>query len=267
MSAPDRFRSACYAGTVTHHRLQGPSHRFAYPVYMHLIDLDELPALDRALRCFGHNTRRPVAFFDRDHFSTADTARAGVQRVVEASGVAWPGGRVEVVTHCRVFGYVFNPVSFWYCYRPDASLAVVVAEVNNTFGDRHPYVLPIEAATSRATAAGTTRHRWTTKKVMHVSPFFPLDGSYTWELERPDSHLLARVDVTLGGKRTFTASFAAERRPLSDAGLVRLLATYPLVTAKVVGAIHWEALRLWVKGAPFRSQPPYDPDAARQGVS
>ena len=146
MSPPDRFRSACYAGTVTHHRLQGPTHRFTYPVYMHLIDLDELPALGRALRCFGHNRRRPVAFFDRDHFGAAGAVRAEVQRVVEAAGTTWPGGRVEVVTHCRVFGFVFNPVSFWYCYRPDETLGVVVAEVNNTFGDRHPYVLPIEAA-------------------------------------------------------------------------------------------------------------------------
>ena len=250
-----------------HHRGEGPAHRFAYPAYLHLIDLDELPALDRTLRLFGRARRRPVAFFDRDHFDGSGDARASLRRVVEQSGVPWPGGRVEVLTQCRVFGFVFNPVSFWFCHAPDGRLAVVVAEVNNTFGDRHPYVLPVRSAEVQHTAAGTPRYRWTSKKLMHVSPFFSLDGSYVWECEPLGERARVCVDLTLGGRPQFTASFVGARRPLGDGAIARLLLTYPLMTAKVVAAIHWEALKLWIKGAPFRSQPPYDPDAARHGVS
>ena len=147
-------------------------------------------------------------------------------------------------------------------------LAVVVAEVNNTFGDRHCYVLPVEAAERAiaASAPGRERWRWTEKKVMHVSPFFPLDGSYVWDTETPSERCTTHVRVTLRGARQFSATLALSRVPLSDGALARLLVRYPLVTAKVIGAIHWEALKLWGKGAPFNSQPPYDPAAARQGV-
>jgi DUF1365 family protein len=127
-------------------------------------------------------------------------------------------------------------------------------------------VLPVRAAVARVTADGRTRYQWTSKKLMHVSPFFPLDGSYVWEVEPPGLRAWSRVDLTLAGRPLFTASFVGERRPLSDRTLLRLLVTYPLMTLTVVAAIHWEALKLRIKGAPFRSQPPYDPDAARHGV-
>jgi hypothetical protein len=264
------WRSGLYTGVVTHRRLHGPAHGFGYPIYMHLLDLDELDAIDARLRLFGRNRRRPVAFHDADHFRDASRdIRENLRALVEADGVAWPGGRVSLLTHCRVFGYVFNPVSFYYCHAPDGRLAVIVAEVNNTFGDRHPYVLPVATAERHeaSQAAGGTRYRWTAKKLMHVSPFFPIDGSYRWEFDEPGDRLRARVDVTLRGERQFTAALALTRRELSDRGIAGALLRYPLVTVKVIGAIHWEALKLWLKGAPFHSQPPYDPEAAREGVS
>ena len=267
MSATASRRSACFVGTVSHHRLSGPGHRFAYPAYLHLVDVDELPAVDAELWTFGHRRRRLVAFHDEDHFDATDDVRESLRRVVAAAGESWPGGRLEVLTQCRILGFVFNPVSFWFCYEPAGALALVVAEVNNTFGDRHPYVLPVRAADTRETPNGGTRYRWTSKKLMHVSPFFPLDGSYVWEFEQPGTRAWSRVDLTLRGQLQFTASFVGERRPLSDRSLLRLLVTFPLMTVKVIAAIHWEALKLRIKGAPFRSQPPYDPDAARHGVS
>jgi hypothetical protein len=264
------WRSGLYAGVVTHRRLSGPSHGFGYPIYMHLLDLDELDALDGQLRLWGRNRPRVVSFYDRDHFrhghrSVTDNLRA----VIEEQGHQWPGGRVSVLTHCRVLGYVFNPVSFYYCRRPDGTLAVIVAEVNNTFGDRHSYVLSVDAAErSRSDpSTGPTRFAWREKKVMHVSPFLPMDGSYRWEFEEPGDRLFARVDVTLRGERQFTAALALTRTELSDRALARALIRYPLVTAKVMGAIHWEALKLWWKRAPFHRQPRYDPEAARRGVS
>jgi DUF1365 family protein len=234
---------------------------------MHLIDLDELDVLDRRLRLFGRNRWRPVAFYDRDHLDgCANGVAASLRACVEAAGHPWPGGRVTLLTHCRVFGYVFNPVSFYHCHRPDGTLDVVVAEVNNTFGDRHPYVLPVARAEVSEGREGV-RYRWLDKKLMHVSPFYPLDGSYRWDFDVPGARTRTSVDVTLRGERLFNATLVLERRELTDRSLVGALCRYPLVTAKVIAAIHWQALRLWLKGAPFRSQPPYDPETARQGVA
>jgi hypothetical protein len=208
-----------------------------------------------------------VAFFDRDHFDGAPRGvLASLRACVEAAGHQWPGGRVTLLTHCRVLGYVFNPVSFYYCHHPDGSLAMVVAEVNNTFGDRHPYVLPVSAAEVASSPEGQ-RYRWLDKKLMHVSPFYSLDGSYRWDFDVPGPRTRTSVDLTVRGQRLFTATLALQRRELSDRALGAVLIRYPLVTAKVIAAIHWEALKLWMKGAPFRSQPPYDPDTARQGVA
>ena len=235
---------------------------------MLLLDLGELEALDAHLRLWGRNRARLVSFHDGDHFRDARrSVEENLRAAVEAEGHAWPGGRVTMLTHCRVFGYVFNPVSFFYCHDPQGELAVMVAEVNNTFGDRHCYVLPVSASERVAVPAGRERFRWTAKKLMHVSPFFPMDGSYLWEFDVPAERLYARVDVTVRGARQFTASLALTRTELTDAALGLALVRYPLMTAKVMAAIHWEALKLWWKGAPFHSQPPYDPDAARRGVA
>lgn len=244
--------SGLYQGHVVHRRLAGPGHGFRYPLYMLLLDLDELGALDRRLRLFGHNRARPVGFNDRDHLDAGDDpTRAKLERTFAREGLPFPGGRVLLLTHPRVFGYVFNPVSFFYCFDAAGGLAAVVAEVNNTYGDRHCYVL-----TGHSGA-------WDSKKLMHVSPYFSLAGTYRWELSPPGDHLDVAVDLSQGGARVLTAGLHLERRPLSDAALLRALVTYPLMTASVIAAIHWEALRLRWKGAIFRDRPPYDPEAAR----
>ncbi len=267
MTRGTTWRSAIYEGTLTHKRLNGPDHAFAYPIYLHLLDLDEIDDVASRLRWFGRNRWKPVAFHDGDHLGRPGrSVKENLRALLADHGHAWPGGRVSLLTHCRVFGYVFNPVSFYYCHRPDGHLAVVVAEVNNTFGDRHPYVLPVERARIRD-AAGGPRYEWVEKKLMHVSPFYSLDGSYVWNFDVPGERASARVDVTRRGERLFTASLVLRRVELCDASIRRVLLRYPLMTAKVIGAIHWEALKLWWKGAPFHSQPKYDPESARQGVA
>ncbi len=248
--------SALYTGTVMHRRTTGPGHRFRYPVYMLLLDLDELASLDRRLRLFGYNRQRPVAFFDRDHMGDpALLARTNLERLFEQHGMEPPGGRVLLLTHCRVFGYAFSPVSFYYCYEPAGSLRAVVAEVNNTFGERHPYLLEADGP----------RRVWLEKKVFHVSPFFPVEGSYRWEIPEPAERLRIRVDLLRSGSHWLRARLWLERRPLTDASLLRALLRYPMMTLQVISAIHWEALRLWIKGTPFWTKPPYDPEAARGG--
>ncbi len=220
---------------------------FRYPVYMALLDLDELPLLDRRLRLFGWNRRAVTSFHDVDHID--------IHEVLAANGVELgEGGSIQVLTNLRVLGYVFNPVSFWWCRRGDGSLACIVAEVNNTFGERLPYVLvPSEAA-----AAGK-RVVFETDKLLHVSPFMPMDQSYTWWFSDPGERLSVRMDVHEEGKRDFHATLTAERLPLTAASLRSILLRYPLMPLRVIFLIHWQAARLAVKRTRFYRKPPFLP--------
>ena len=253
----ETLRSSLCEGWVTHQRLGRPGHRFRYHVFMTLLDLDELPALQDRLRLFGHNRLRAVTLRDDDHlFATGEGLRADLRRTAQEAGYALPEGRVELLTHCRVLGYVFNPVSFYYCYGPDGDLQLTVAEVNNTYGDRHSYVLP----------GATPPFEWQTKKVMHVSPFFEPDaGTYRWDLAPPGRRVEVGVDLTRDGDTRLRARLSLDRRPLTDAALASALARLPFITLKVITAIHFEALRLWGKGLRFWDRPRYDPQLARGG--
>lgn len=233
-------------GHVMHQRVGELAHGFRYGLVMYRLALDELDALDRELRLFGVDRRRPVSFRRSDHL-------ADVRAVLAAHGVTSAISRVELVTNCRVFGYVFNPVSFFFCYGDDEALAAIVCEVNNTFGERHVYVLPVADAGPD----------WREKKVFHVSPFFTLDGTYRFRFDVSADHLEARIDLHRGGALQFASRLSLDRRPLTDAGVAAALARYPMVTAKVIAAIHWEALRLWWKGAAYHPKPAYDPESAR----
>jgi DUF1365 family protein len=240
-------RSALYAGTVMHARKGDVENVFRYPVYMTLVDLDEGPALDRGLPLFGWNRRALTSFHERDHLD--------VRALLEAAGVdLGPGGRLEVLTNLRVLGYVFNPVSFWWCRRADGTLAAVVAEVSNTFGERLPYVL-LPAAGS--VAAG--RRVWETDKRLHVSPFMTMDQRYRWWLSDPDDHVAVRIDVHEEGAPDFVATLLARRVELTPRALATALVRQPLMPALVVGRIHWQALRLWLKGARVFRKPPFVP--------
>jgi hypothetical protein len=244
---------------VSHQRRQGPGHGFRYRVFLTLLDLDELPDLDRSLRLFGFNRPRPVTFRDGDHLAASGRGvRADLEETVKAAGHEMPNGRVELLTHCRVLGHVFNPVSVFYCYDREERLTLVVAEVNNTYGDRHHYVLPVADPSFDGRS----------KKLMHVSPFFQPDaGTYRWELSPPSKRVELGIDLTRGGQTVLAARLSLDRRPLTDRALASALLRYPFMTVQVIGAIHFEALRLWRKGARFWSRPAYDPDLARGGPS
>jgi uncharacterized protein len=244
------------SGTLMHHRLDAPARRFAYPLFMLLLDLDELPELDRRLRLFGHNRARPLALRDRDHLdaSLARPLRDAVESALRLLGIDPPGGRIVLLTLPRVFGYVFNPVSFYYCYDPLGRLVARVAEVNNTFGDRHVYAGADPA--------------WRDKKVMHVSPFFSMEGSYLWDLPEPDaSRVDVRVDLTREGRPVLQARLTLEPEPLTDRALARALVRWPFLTLKVIAAIHYQALRLWLRGARVFTKPGYDPEAAHKELA
>jgi DUF1365 family protein len=240
-----------YTGHVWHAR-SAPHHAFRYRTYMHLFDLDAVDRINTSFHLLGYNRRRAVSLHDADHLD-GRPLREGIEHVVVSRGHAWPGGRVLLLTHCRVAGFVFNPVSFFYCFDADDRLALVVAEVNNTYGERHVYVLP---------AGGTDGLLH--KKEFHVSPFFGLEGTYRFDVPAPEDRLSVGIDLAVGATRRFQARLVLARKRLSDGALLGMLARYPVVTAQVLAAIHWQAARLWWKGVPFRDKPAYAPESARQ---
>lgn len=250
--------SSIYVGRVSHVRGEAPAHAFGIDVWFLHLDLDELPTLARDVPLLGLDRTRPVEIRRRDHFKGAGTTlRARLAATLDARGVAAPAGRVSVLTQGRVLGQVFNPVSFWWCRNADASLACAVAEVNNTFGDRHAYVLPAGEA-----ARGTRGPVWTAKKRMHVSPFFDLEGSYRFEVGEPLETLRISATLERAGRPRIEAGFEGRRVPLTSASLGRLLVTMPMMPSWIWIRIHLRAISLWRMGARYHRRPPYDPAAA-----
>lgn len=241
------MRSALYAGRIRHRRFGGPEHRFSYPVWYLLVDLDELDLLDRRLRGFGVNRWAPVGFDDRDHMGPE-------ARPLRAKLAAWfalqkeeaPAGRVLLLASPRVLGRVFNPISLYFCHDREDRLSWVVAEVNNTFGEAACYLLP-------AQGAGVVRHE--AEKAFHVSPFQPVRGSYRFRVTPPGERLAVHIDVLRDGGRAFDATLTAVRLPLTAGALAARVARHPFNAARTVGLIHWQALRLWLKKAPFFAKP------------
>ena len=215
---------------------------FRYPVSYWLLDLDELPELDRRLALFSVNARNAVSFRDSDHFDGRPVKQA-VLDLVDDSQVE----RVLLLTLPRFLGYVFNPVSFAWCYRGDGSLACIVAELNNTFGERLPEVLH-----------GAGPH-YEHEKRLHVSPFFGLDQTYEWAFSAPGEAVWARVHVREDAERPLTAVLHARRRELTNASVARSLVRYPLMPLQVTTLIHRQALELWLKRVPFHHKPPFVP--------
>lgn len=239
--------SAIYTGHVAHAR--PGKHRLRYSVFMLALDLDEVAPLARKLRLFSHNRFNLLALHDRDH---GERVQAPIRPQIEAklrdAGIAWDGGRIVLLAMPRLFNYVFNPLSVYFCYRRDGTLAALVHEVANTFGEWHFYVLP-------PTDAANGEIAQTCDKDFFVSPFLEQDLRYEFRVTPPGEGVKVAMVVKRGDAVALTASFAGPRQELTDANILRAWTGNPLMTFKVIAGIHWEALKMWTKGVRYLGRP------------
>ncbi len=241
--------SCLYNGQVMHDRRGATRNVFRYAVYMWLVDLDELPALDRRLRLFGNDRRALTTIRSRDHLGDPRrTIKHNVLAYLAANGVELEDGRVTLLTNARVLGYVFNPLSVFYCHRSDGTLHCVVAEVHNTYGQRHCYLLHPSGG-----------DRYEADKAFYVSPFLTVDGRYRMVFTPPSDRLSVHMELEQDGATAFRASLTGRRLALDDANLRRMLLRHPLMTAQVTGLIHLQGLRLRARGLARIPRPPHTP--------
>ncbi len=221
------MKPVLYQSTVRHVRTVPLRHAFRYRTYQWLVDLDEMP-----------RNRVLASFEARDHLGDpGSTLRANLGDFLAGHGIDLDGGQILMLTNARVFGYVFNPLTVYWCYDRDGQPAAVIAEVHNTYGGRHTYLLQ----------PGQDE----VEKDFYVSPFFPVDGTYRMHLPRPGHRLALTVALDRAGGRPFVASLRGRRRPATTAALLR----HPFVTFAVTARIRWQGLRLWVRGLPIITRP------------
>jgi DUF1365 family protein len=250
------MESALYLGKLRHRRFRPRPHAFSYPVYMAFLDIDLLPELMKISPLSSYNKWNVTAYCERDHFGLAGLSlRARLAADAAAHGAQLPGGQIFLLTHLRYLGYVFNPVSFYYCYDAAGNLAMIMAEVNSTFGERHNYWLTSECERESSAGHHASAKRYTTAKQMHVSPFMAMDLDYDWIISPPGDLLVAHMNTLAAGQPFFDATLRLERRPWEARSLHRALAAYPLMTLRVIAAIHWQAFKLWVKSVPVFTHP------------
>jgi DUF1365 family protein len=222
-----------YEAQIRHVRLDPIRNAFRYRSYYWLVDIDEMPRPRWPLRA--------LAGFDaRDHFNDPDRPiRENLDRLLAAEGIECDGGRVLMLAHARVLGYVFNPLSVFWCHDASGRLVATVAEVHNTYGGRHSYVLT-------PTADGVLR----VDKEFYVSPFYDVDGSYRMRLPLPDDRLALTISLQHDGARPFVATLRGSRRPATASGLIRAALRHPAST--LVGAllIRFQGIRLYMRGLP-----------------
>jgi len=235
-------RSHLLEGTVRHRRSRPFTYDFDHRVYYFALDFDELDEVFESLRLVRRNRLSIVEFRDADHLPTPATdVRADLRTHLRLEGIDPDGWQVTLVTSLRVLGYVFNPASFFLCRDERGTLQVIVVEVHNTFGDRHLYTLR-RTRPHGPFVAGMG-------KAFFVSPFIEMDSWYVVHVSDEPSGLRIAINERQGGAPLLSTSLVLRRRRLTDRSLLRLLLRHPLITYKTIAAIHWHALRLWLKGA------------------
>ena len=243
------LQAGLYIGEVIHQRFTPKAHRLSYRIFQMLIDLDK----PKETLFFSRNCFNLFGFYDRDHGPDKAQARTAplrdrMIRLLSGHGLYASDDLLFLMAMPRVLGFVFNPISLYFLQSAQGVMKAVVYEVNNTFGDRHSYVLPFRQPGKRI--------RQASEKRLHVSPFMDMDMAYAFDLTAPEDTFALKIDVKKGDQKMLFAGFTATRKPLHDRTLLWLFITMPLMTLGVVWGIHWEALLLFIKGMRLRPKPP-----------
>jgi DUF1365 family protein len=229
---------ALYECELAHARSAPLRHAFRYRTYLWFVDLDALPRLPWYLRPWA-------GLHARDHLGDPrNTIRSNVDAFLHEHGIDLRGGRVVMLTHARVLGYVFNPITVYWCHDPGGAPVCVVVEVHNTYGGRHRYLLRPD-----------DRDRATAPKEFYVSPFFPVDGEYRMRLPRPGERLALTIALHRDGGTPFAATLHGVRRPLTARSLLRAALHHPLSTVMVSLRIRWHGVHLFLRGLPVQPRP------------
>lgn len=243
--------SSLYFGEVMHERFKPFSHRFTYRVFSAFLDIDRIDDVARRTRLFSRNRFNLYSFYDRDHGPRdGSSLRRHVERLLKEAGQTFEPVQIRLLCYPRILGHVFNPLSIYYCYDPDGEIGALIYEVRNTFAEHHSYVAPVTSDEAAETGIRQSRD-----KLFYVSPFIDMKARYNFTLRRPDQRLHVLIRETTDGSDLLLACFTGKRRDLTGRNLMIATMKFPLMTFKVVAAINFEALRLWLKGAKFITRP------------
>jgi DUF1365 family protein len=248
-------QSAIYTGTILHTRNYPTSHQFRYKLFMLYLDVDELPNLFQKLRFWSYNERNLGSFRRSDYIgSECVSIRDAIQKIVFDKTGKKIDGPIRMLTHLRYFGYVFNPVTFYYCYDKLERLVAVVSEIENTpWGERYTYVLLNESDKNNAEISNAF------DKEFHVSPFLPPDMNYTWTFSVPSAQEQSELQIRMHARKknaeTFYAHLDMKRQKINGTSLNMMLLKFPLMTLQVIAAIYWQAFKLYLKKATFYNHP------------
>ncbi len=242
---------ACvYRASVMHQRFTSAQYRFRYRIFSVLLDIDRIEQAASSCRLFSLNRFNLLSFHAADHLPRGETdLRAWAERVLAAGGIDGSQLQIRLLCFPRLLGWVFNPLSLWYCEAPDGRPAAVIAEVRNTFGERHCYLLKPQAG--QPDWPLRQRH----SKDFHVSPFIGMQAEYDFRLSRPDERLRVLIREYEGDRLMLAASQTGSRRPFTDGQFLLQILRVPLQTFKILAAIHWQALKIWAQGARFHRKP------------
>ncbi len=239
------MNSSLYECTVMHHRLEPVKNRFVYKVYFFHLDLDEVDTLHSTLTLFSHNRFNLFSFRDSDHLSFGKpTLKENIVEYLRKNGIELNQGKIFLVTNLRTFGYIFNPVSFYYCFDEAGKPVCVIPEVGNTFGEMKPYLL-------RDADRNENGFRKVVDKYFYVSPFIELDSTFDFNLKIPGEKIHIAIDDYKNGKKIFISAVSGIKKELTDLRLAWYTVRFPFLTLQIIIKIHWQALKLYRKKLPY----------------
>ncbi len=242
------LNSALYKGLVMHHRFSPRVHKFHYRTFQWWIDLDEPKQLAKKHLFFGYNKFNLFSFYDKDHINGEQNNRTVKENIVTyltENGVNWQGGKIFLLTNLRTFGYLFNPVSFYYCFDKQGAPFCAVAQVGNTYYEMKPFLL---------TDFNGKTFDLRIKKHFYVSPFTQLDDEFDFKLALPGEKLNIKIDDHRNGEKFFISTLSGERKAMTNRNILFSFLRFPFITLQVIFLIHWQALKLWLKKIPHQAK-------------